>query len=102
MSSGKWKNRTNILKERNPAASEGAEHVQKGGGGDEGSESVGDIRSEIRPSGVKDLKRNGIKAVQFKLKATAEEPKKKTKPRTAALRLKSLENGARKAPMEED
>ena len=35
-----------------------------------------DIRSEIRPLGVKDLKRDGVKAVQLKLKATAEEPKK--------------------------
>ena len=34
------------------------------------------IRSEIRPLGVKDLKRDGIKAVQLKVKATAEEPKK--------------------------
>ena len=32
--------------------------------------------SEIRPLGVRDLKRDGVKAVRVKLKATAKEPKK--------------------------
>ena len=34
------------------------------------------ICSDIRPLGVKDLKCDGVKGVQLKLKATAEEPKK--------------------------
>ena len=37
---------------------------------------VDDIRSETRPLDVKDLKRDGVRSVQFKLKATAKEPKK--------------------------
>ena len=35
-----------------------------------------DIRAEIRPLGVKDLKRDGVKAVQLKLIATAKKPEK--------------------------
>ena len=43
-------------------------YVQKGGGGDKGSERLDDIGSEIRPLGVKDLKCDGVKAIQLKLK----------------------------------
>ena len=37
---------------------------------------MNDVRSEIMPLGVKDLKRDRVKAVQLKLKTTAEVPKK--------------------------
>ena len=50
--------------------------IKREEGGDEGSERVDDIHSEIRPLGVKDLKPDGAKAIQLKLKATAEEPRK--------------------------
>ena len=77
-------------------------HVQKGGGGDEGSDRVDDIRFEIRPLGVKDLKR-GVKAVPLKLKATAEEPKKINEAKNGGFEVEIFEKRrARKAPMEED
>ena len=62
-----------------------------------------DIRSEIRPLGVKNLKRDGVKAVQLKLKATAEEPKKINEAKNGGFEVEIFgEPSARKAPMEED
>ena len=94
MSFGKWKNQANILKERNPVASEGGRTCSKGRGGSEGSERVDDICSEIRPLGVKDMKRDRVKAVQFKHKATAEEPKKINEAKNGGFEVEFLENEA--------
>ena len=78
-------------------------HVQKGGGGDEGSERVDNIRSEIRPLGVKDLKRDGVKAVQLKLNATAEELKKINEAKNGGFEIETFGKwSARKAPTQED
>ena len=64
---------------------------------------MNDILSEIRPLGVKDLKRDGVKAVQFKLKATAEEPKKINKAKNGGFEVEIFgKRSARKAPTEED
>ena len=74
----------------------------QGGGSEEGSGTVDDIRSEIRPLGVKDLKRNGVKAVQLN-----------SKPLQRNLKINEAKNGgfeveifvkrsACNVPMEED
>ena len=97
MSSGKWENWADISKEQNPAASEsrGTER-----GGDEGSETVDDIRSKIRSLDVKDLKRDKIKS---KIKATAEEPKKINKAKNRGFEVEIFgKRSAHNAPMEED
>ena len=76
MSSGKWKNQADISKNGIQQHLRADRHIQKGGGGDEGSERVDDIRSEIRPLFVKDLKCNRVKDVQLKLKPGQRNPKK--------------------------
>ena len=72
-------------------------------GGDEGSDRMDDIRSEIRPLGVKDLKCDGVKAVQLKLKATAEEPKKINEAKNGDFEVEIFGKwSARKAPTKQD
>ena len=62
-----------------------------------------DIGSEIRPLGVKDLKCDGVKAIQLKLKATAEEPKKINEAKNSGFEVELFGKwSARKVPMEED
>ena len=62
-----------------------------------------DIRSEIRPLGVKDLKRDGVKGVQSKPKATAEELKKINEAKNGGFEVEIFgKRSAHKAPMEED
>ena len=62
-----------------------------------------DILSEVRPPGVKDLKRDGVKAVQFKLKATAEEPKKINEAKNGGFEVEIFGKwSTRKAPTEGD
>ena len=93
----------NILKERIQQHLRVEGHVQKGGGGDEGTERVNDIRSEIRPLGVKDLKCNGVKAVQLKLKATAGEPKKINEAKNGGFEVQIFgKSSVHKAPTEEN
>ena len=72
-------------------------------GGDEGSDRMDDIRSEIRPLGVKDLKCDGVKAVQLKLKATAEKPKKVNEAKNGGFEVEIFGKwSTRKAPTEGD
>ena len=53
--------------------------------------------------GLKDLKRDGVKAVQLKLKATADEPKKVNEAKNGGFEIEIfVERGAHKAPTEED
>ena len=62
-----------------------------------------DIRSEIRPLGVKGLKRDGLEAVQLKLKSAAEEPKEINEARNGGFEVVIFgRRSARKVPMEED
>ena len=98
MTSGKWGNRADISKEQNLAASEGGE----GGGGEEGSRTMDNIHSEIRPLGAKDLKRHGVKGVQSKPKATAEEPKKINEAKNRGFEAEIFQTwNTHKAPTEE-
>ena len=61
-----------------------------------------DICSEIRPLGVKDLKR-GVKAVPLKLKATAEEPKKINEAKNGGFEVEIFgKRRGHEAAMEED
>ena len=76
MRSGKWKIRLISRKNGIQQHLRADGHVQKGGGGDEGSERVDDIRSEISPLFVEDLKLDGVKAVQLKLKLVQRNPRK--------------------------
>ena len=53
--------------------------------------------------GLKELKRDGVKAVQLKLKATADEPKKENEAKNGGFEVEIFEKwSARKAPTEED
>ena len=53
--------------------------------------------------GLKDLKCDGVKAVQLKLKATADEPKKVNEAKNGGFEVEIFEKwSARKAPTEED
>ena len=62
-----------------------------------------DIRSEIIPLGVKDLKRDGVKAVQFKPKATAGEPKKINEAKNGGFEVQIFGKwSVHKAPTEEN
>ena len=46
----------------------------------------------VRRLGLKDLKRDGVKVAQLKLKATAEEPKKINEAKNGRFEVESLEN----------
>ena len=73
------------------------------GGGYEGTKRVDDIGSEIRSLGVKELKRDGDKAVQLKLKATTEETRKISEAKNGGFEVEILgKRSARNAPTEED
>ena len=62
-----------------------------------------DIRSEIMPLGVKDLKHNRVKGIQLKLKAIAEEPKKINEAKNGGFEVEIFRKWrARKEPTEED
>ena len=53
--------------------------------------------------GLKDLKRDGVKGVQLKLKATADEPKKVAEAKNGSFEVEIFEKwSTRKAPTEED
>ena len=53
--------------------------------------------------GLKDWKRDRVKAVQLKVKATAEEPKKINEAKNGGFGIEIfVEQGAHKAPTEED
>ena len=52
---------------------------------------------------MKDLKRNGVKAVQLKLKPTAGEPKKISEAKNSGFEVEIFgKRSARNTPMEED
>ena len=62
-----------------------------------------DIRSEIRPIGMKDLKHDGVKPVQLKRKATADEPKKINEAKNGGFEVEVFgKRSARKAPTKQD
>ena len=63
-----------------------------------------DIRSEMRPLGVKDLERDGVKAVHSKLlKATAGEPKNINEAKNGGFEVEIFgQRSAHKAPADED
>ena len=62
-----------------------------------------EIRSEIRPLGVKGLKRDGVEAVQLKLKSAAEEPKKINEARNGGFEVVIFgRRSAHKAPTQKD